>query len=190
MSGVTSVTPHQSKIEFSSSENDSETDDSYGGSSESDISDISDDEAGHNAVTASPKSNTKAKPSLAEASRLHARTFRGKGGGEGWWCWNTEGFILDPHMHTLPGSYIPSPGGGKAQESEPQPPTSSASAVVRGGGKDDDGGGESVVAFPEMDVEEPEGPSAEVFTEHTIETVLDLDIMALLHPWYVCLPTS
>ena len=43
-------------------------------------------------------------------------------------------------------------------------------------------GGEGVV-FPEMDVEEPEGPSVRVYTKHTIQAVLALDVMALLHPW-------
>ena len=82
-------------------------------------------------------------------------------------------------MKTLPGSYVPAPGGGKTNEPQPKSRTASFSAVMRAA---DDGG----AVFPEMDVEEPEGPSVEVYTEHTIETVLDFDIMSLLHPWYVC----
>ena len=85
-------------------------------------------------------------------------------------------------MHTLPGSYIPSPGGGKAKESEPQ--TTSVSAMMQATSDRNDAEGDGEAIFPEMDVEEPEGPSVEVFTEHTIETVLALDIMSLLHPWY------
>ena len=84
-------------------------------------------------------------------------------------------------MKTLPGSYVPTPGGGKANEPEPGSETASFSALMRAAGHGDD----SDAVFPEMDVEEPEGPSVEVYTEHTIEMVLDLDVMSLLHPWFV-----